>query len=122
MNNRGLAISFRGVSRSFGPLRALLPIDLEIGTGEFLTLLGPSGSGKTTLLNIAAGYLSPSAGRVLIGARDVTDLPPRRRNIGSLRTRHSGRRLRNFPTPCRWPGGPPGAPAPRSRRRAWMRR
>ncbi len=84
MNNRGLAISFRGVSRSFGPLRALLPIDLEIGTGEFLTLLGPSGSGKTTLLNIAAGYLSPSAGRVLIGARDVTDLPPRRRNIGMV--------------------------------------
>jgi ABC-type Fe3+/spermidine/putrescine transport system ATPase subunit len=84
MSNRGLAISFRGVSRSFGAVRALMPTDLEIGAGEFLTLLGPSGSGKTTFLNIAAGYLLPSAGRVLIGERDVTDLPPRRRNIGMV--------------------------------------
>lgn len=84
MSDRGLAISFRGVSRSFGAVRALQPTDLEIGAGEFLTLLGPSGSGKTTLLNIAAGYLSPSAGRVHIGTRDVTDQPPRRRNIGMV--------------------------------------
>ncbi|MBI3708243.1 MAG: ABC transporter ATP-binding protein [Proteobacteria bacterium] len=84
MSNRGLAISFRGVARNFGSVRALLPIELEIGAGEFLTLLGPSGSGKTTLLNIAAGYIGPSTGRVLIGDRDVTDLPPRRRNIGMV--------------------------------------
>jgi ABC-type Fe3+/spermidine/putrescine transport system ATPase subunit len=84
MSERGLAISFRGVSRSFGAVRALLPTDLEVGAGEFLTLLGPSGSGKTTLLNIAAGYLAPSAGRVHIGPRDVTDLPPRRRNVGMV--------------------------------------
>ncbi len=84
MSDRGSAISFRGVSRDFGPVHALSPIDLEVGAGEFLTLLGPSGSGKTTLLNIAAGYLTPSTGRVLIGARDVTDLPPRKRNIGMV--------------------------------------
>ena len=45
--------------------------------GEFLTLLGPSGSGKTTLLNICAGYLEPTAGRLVVGGRDVTALPPR---------------------------------------------
>ena len=84
MSARGQPIRFAGVSRSFGAVRALLSTDLDIGAGEFLTLLGPSGSGKTTLLNIAAGYLAPSAGRVLVGGRDVTDLPPRRRNIGMV--------------------------------------
>ena len=84
MSARGQSVGFAGVSRSFGAVRALLPTDLEVRAGEFLTLLGPSGSGKTTLLNIAAGYLAPSTGRVLVGARDVTELPPRRRNIGMV--------------------------------------
>ncbi|MCK6454632.1 MAG: ABC transporter ATP-binding protein [Alphaproteobacteria bacterium] len=84
MTGSGQTIAFRGVARDFGAVKALLATDLDIMAGEFLTLLGPSGSGKTTLLNIAAGYLAPSAGRVLIGARDVTDLPPRRRNIGMV--------------------------------------
>jgi ABC-type Fe3+/spermidine/putrescine transport system ATPase subunit len=84
MSARGQSVAFAGVSRSFGAVKALLPTDLDVRAGEFLTLLGPSGSGKTTLLNIAAGYLSPSAGRVLVGGRDVTDLPPRRRNIGMV--------------------------------------
>ncbi|MSO93848.1 MAG: ABC transporter ATP-binding protein [Rhodospirillales bacterium] len=84
MTARGQSVRFAGISRSFGPVRALLTTDLEVSAGEFLTLLGPSGSGKTTLLNIAAGYLEPDTGRVLIGGRDVTDLPPRRRNIGMV--------------------------------------
>lgn len=84
MSARGQTVRFAGVSRSFGPVRALMTTDVDIAAGEFLTLLGPSGSGKTTLLNIAAGYLQPDAGRVLIGGRDVTDLPPRRRNIGMV--------------------------------------
>jgi putative spermidine/putrescine transport system ATP-binding protein len=84
MSARGRSIRFAGVSRSFGAVRALLNTELEIGAGEFLTLLGPSGSGKTTLLNIAAGYLAPSTGRVLVGGSDVTDLPPRQRNIGMV--------------------------------------
>ncbi|MBM3571681.1 MAG: ABC transporter ATP-binding protein [Alphaproteobacteria bacterium] len=84
MTSHGLTIFFRAVAQSFGPVHALLPLDLEIAAGEFLTLLGPSGSGKTTLLNIAAGYLTPTAGRVLIGAKDVTDLAPRHRNIGMV--------------------------------------
>ncbi|MFI4988911.1 MAG: ABC transporter ATP-binding protein, partial [Alphaproteobacteria bacterium] len=78
------AIAFQGISKRFGPVVALNPTTLEIEGGEFVTLLGPSGSGKTTLLNIAAGHLAPSAGRVVIGARDVTGLPARRRNIGMV--------------------------------------
>ena len=53
---------------------ALRGIDLEVGDGEFLVLVGPSGCGKSTLLRIVAGLTPPSAGRVVIGDRDVTDL------------------------------------------------
>ena len=77
-------VHFAGISKWFGSMHALHPIDLEIPQGEFLTLLGPSGSGKTTLLNICAGYLAPSAGRVVVGGRDITALPPRHRNMGMV--------------------------------------
>ena len=78
------AVQLSGISKSFGEVRALHPTDLEIRPGEFLTLLGPSGSGKTTLLNICAGYLAPSSGRLIVGGRDVTALPPRLRNMGMV--------------------------------------
>jgi spermidine/putrescine ABC transporter ATP-binding subunit len=77
-------IRFQEVHKAFGPVRALEPTSIDIAAGEFLTLLGPSGSGKTTLLNIAAGYVDPDGGRILIGERDVTGLPPRHRNIGMV--------------------------------------
>jgi ABC-type Fe3+/spermidine/putrescine transport system ATPase subunit len=82
--NRGLPLRFIAAAKSYGPVAALKPTDLEVQDGEFLTLLGPSGSGKTTLLNLAAGYLEPSGGRIFIGERDVTDLPARKRNIGMV--------------------------------------
>jgi ABC-type Fe3+/spermidine/putrescine transport system ATPase subunit len=78
------ALRFSGISRSFGAIAALKPIDLSVAEGEFLTLLGPSGSGKTTLLNICAGYLAPTEGRLFVNDRDVTDLPPRARNMGMV--------------------------------------
>jgi len=78
------SVRFAGIAKAFGSVKALQPTDLDVATGEFLTLLGPSGSGKTTLLNICAGYVVPSQGRLLIGGRDVTDLPPRRRNMGMV--------------------------------------
>jgi len=84
MSVTGVAVAFEGVEKRFGAVRALHPITLDIRPGEFLTLLGPSGSGKTTLLNIAAGFLDPDAGRVRIGARDITAVPPRGRNIGMV--------------------------------------
>ena len=77
-------VQFSGISKSFGAVAALNPIDLDIAQGEFLTLLGPSGSGKTTLLNVCASYLEPSAGRLVVGGRDITGLPPRLRNMGMV--------------------------------------
>ena len=77
-------VQFQSISKSFGAVNALQATDLDIGQGEFLTLLGPSGSGKTTLLNICAGYLAPSSGRLIVGGRDVTALPPRQRNMGMV--------------------------------------
>ena len=77
-------IRFCGIGKQFGAVEAVRPTDLTVARGEFFTLLGPSGSGKTTLLNVTAGYVTPSVGRVFIGDADVTDLPPRRRNVGMV--------------------------------------
>lgn len=65
-------------------MKAVDGIDLDIGQSEFFSLLGPSGSGKTTLLRIIAGLERPTSGRVLVGGRDVTPLPPYRRHIGMV--------------------------------------
>ena len=65
------ALRFSGITKLFGAVRALEPLDLDVADGEFLTLLGPSGSGKTTLLNICAGYLPPTDGQLLVNGVDV---------------------------------------------------
>ncbi|SDR61698.1 putative spermidine/putrescine transport system ATP-binding protein/spermidine/putrescine transport system ATP-binding protein [Rhizobiales bacterium GAS113] len=78
------AVAFRGVAKRFGEIEALAPLDLDIASGEFVSLLGPSGSGKTTLLNICAGYVEPTAGSLIVAGRDITALPARRRNIGMV--------------------------------------
>jgi multiple sugar transport system ATP-binding protein len=73
-----------GVTKSFGAFVALSRVDLEVADGEFLALLGPSGCGKTTLLRIIAGLETQSSGRVLIGGRDVSKLPPRKRGLAMV--------------------------------------
>jgi ABC-type Fe3+/spermidine/putrescine transport system ATPase subunit len=78
------AVAFRGIEKHYAGLAALLPLDLEIASGEFVSFLGPSGSGKSTLLNICAGYTEPTAGALLVAGRDVTAAPARRRNIGMV--------------------------------------
>src|ERR687894_43295 len=59
-------------------------LDLDVGDGEFVVLVGPSGSGKSTALRIAAGLEEASAGTITIGERDVTDLPPRDRDVAMV--------------------------------------
>src|SRR6185369_1633488 len=72
------------IAKSFGTARALDEINLEVADGEFVALLGPSGCGKTTLLRIIAGLETQSAGRIVIGDRDVTDLPVRVRRLAMV--------------------------------------
>ena len=65
-------LELAGVSRIYGKVPALLPTDLRVEAGEFLTIVGPSGSGKSTLLRLIGGFVAPTAGRILIGGADVT--------------------------------------------------
>ena len=67
-----------------GKVPAVRDVSLAIGDREFMVLLGPSGCGKTTLLRMLAGLEYPDAGRVTIGDRDVTELPPRKRDIAMV--------------------------------------
>ncbi|MGB5987062.1 MAG: ABC transporter ATP-binding protein, partial [Desulfobacterales bacterium] len=78
------ALRVAGVSKVFGTTTALDHVDLTIEEGCFFALVGPSGSGKTTLLHIMGGFVSPSRGRIFIGERDVTPLPPAKRPTTSM--------------------------------------
>src|SRR5215208_492037 len=78
-------IRLEGITRSFDKkVRAVDNVALTIADQEFMVLLGPSGCGKTTLMRMIAGLEYPDAGRVVIGERDVTDLPPRKREIAMV--------------------------------------
>src|SRR4051794_6361676 len=77
-------LRLEGISKSFGQVRVLHPLDLDVADGEMLALLGPSGCGKTTTLRVIAGFEAPDSGRVLIGARDLTKLPPNKRSLGMV--------------------------------------
>ncbi len=77
------AIALNAVSKTYpGAVQAAVTaVDLEIGEGEFFSLLGPSGCGKTTLLRMIAGFEEPSAGHIHLHGRDVTREPPNRREV-----------------------------------------
>ncbi|MCJ1677149.1 ABC transporter ATP-binding protein [Streptomyces sp. APSN-46.1] len=77
-------IRFDSVSVAYAGTTVLDSLDLTVEPGEVMALLGPSGSGKTTALRAVAGFVRPVAGRVLIGGRDVTALPPHQRGIGMV--------------------------------------
>ncbi|WP_405500815.1 ABC transporter ATP-binding protein [Streptomyces niveus] len=77
-------IRFDQVSVAYDGNTVLDRLDLTVEPGEVMALLGPSGSGKTTALRAVAGFVRPVSGRVFLGGRDVTELPPHRRGIGMV--------------------------------------
>ncbi|MFJ2917430.1 ABC transporter ATP-binding protein [Streptomyces sp. NPDC087307] len=77
-------IRFDQVSVAYGGNTVLDRLDLTVEPGEVMALLGPSGSGKTTALRAVAGFVQPASGRVYLGDRDVTGLPPHKRGIGMV--------------------------------------
>ena len=78
------AVRLTGIRRSYGDVVAVAGVDLDIGAGEFFTLLGPSGSGKTTTLRVIAGFERPDAGRVELQGVDVTRVAPAQRAVNTV--------------------------------------
>src|SRR5271154_5104494 len=79
-----LPITIRQLTKHYGLVRALDEVDLDIRSGEFLTLLGPSGSGKTTLLMVLAGFTRPDHGSLKFGDTEVIRLAPHKRDVGMV--------------------------------------
>lgn len=78
-------LSLRGVSKDFGGgVFGLKDIDLDIASGEFVSLLGPSGCGKTTTLRVIAGFETPTSGQVLLNGREIGHLPANRRPVNTV--------------------------------------
>ena len=75
-------IELEAVSKHYGDFHAVRDFSLTIEQGELVVLLGPSGCGKTTTLRMIAGFVPVTSGRIRLGGRDVTSLPPQRRNTG----------------------------------------
>ena len=77
-------VELRSVTKRFGSMTAVDAVDLQIRKGEFITLLGPSGCGKTTLLRMLAGFEVPTSGQILLEGKDVSGVPPYRRNVNQV--------------------------------------
>ena len=77
-------LNLQHLSKSFDGKKILDDLSIDIGKNEFVTLLGPSGCGKTTTLRIIGGFVTPDEGSVIFEGKDITDLPPDRRNINTV--------------------------------------
>ena len=82
MSDTSASLSIKQLTKTYDGAVAVECVDLDVGSGELLTLLGPSGSGKTTLLMSIAGFTEPETGQIILNGRDITTLPPHRRGIG----------------------------------------
>lgn len=78
------AVSLAGISKRYDDRVVIDDLTLEVSAGEFLAIVGPSGSGKTTTMRIIAGFEAPDAGRVWIAGRDVSNVPPERRDVNTV--------------------------------------
>ena len=81
---RTSAVELVQVARRFGTVRAVDNVSFSVAAGEFFAMLGPSGSGKTTCLRLIAGFEKPDQGRVLLGEKDATGLPPFARDVNTV--------------------------------------
>lgn len=84
MTQQDSCISIRNVSKSFGPVRAVRDVSIEIGHGEFFSLLGASGCGKTTLLRMLAGFEGVSSGDIFIDGQSMDGVPPNFRPVNMV--------------------------------------
>jgi len=84
INPKAGSVTFQNVRKTFGTFTAIHDLSLTIEPGELVTLLGPSGCGKTTTLRMLAGLEHPTAGRILIGGKDVTMLPANERDVSMV--------------------------------------
>lgn len=82
-------IEICNVTKSFPDKVVLDNVSLSVKQGEFLTILGPSGCGKTTLLRLLAGFNSASSGNILIGGKDMTNVPPHERPVNTVFQRYA---------------------------------
>jgi putative spermidine/putrescine transport system ATP-binding protein len=79
-----LAVQFTQVSRTFGEVKAVDQVSIDIEDGEFFSMLGPSGSGKTTCLRLIAGFEQPSSGSIRIHGSEAAGLPPYQRDVNTV--------------------------------------
>jgi len=89
MNKSEVIIDIQHLSKSFGGVKVLDDINLQIRRGEFVTLLGPSGCGKTTLLRQIAGFVTPDEGCILLEGKDISGIPPYRRPLNTVFQRYA---------------------------------
>jgi len=105
-------LQLTALTKTYGDVRAVAGVDLDIGEGELVVLLGPSGCGKTTTLRMIAGFVAPTAGEIRLGGHDITRQPPWKRNTGLVFQSYAlfphltaagniafGMRMRNVPQP-----------------------
>ena len=81
---KDVIIDLKNISVKYGKEQILDDFNLYIRDNEFITLLGPSGCGKTTILRIIGGFLAPDEGQVIFNGKDITKLPPNKRQLNTV--------------------------------------